>query len=253
MTLRILPALVALVAGTLATAVQAQDTPERFRLWVEAGAAYQSRNDVQVPNDASGTRFSIQDAVGNGPFPAVRVDFAWALGNRHELRFLIAPFGFEERGTLPGTVRFNGATFSDATPTDITYRFDSYRATWRYAVLQDDTWTVRLGVTGKIRSAEIALSQNGIQSSRTDLGFVPLLHAYAERRLGERWRAILDFDGLASPQGRAVDIAALVGYDLSRSLTLAAGWRMLDGGADNDDVYNFARFNYATLSAMWRF
>jgi hypothetical protein len=249
----ILRTFIGVLASLGAAVAHAQETPNRFRLWVEAGVAYQSRNDVQIPNDASGTRFSIRDAVGDGPFPAVRVDFTWALGNRQELRFLVAPFGFEEQGTLPGTVNFNGGTFNGTGPTQITYRFDSYRATWRYDVVDDDAWTLKLGITGKIRSAEITLAQNGVRASKTDLGFVPLLHAYAERRLGERWRAVLDFDGLASPQGRAIDIAALVGYDVTRNLTLAAGWRMLDGGADNDTVYNFARFNYGTLSAMWRF
>ncbi|MBP9131408.1 MAG: hypothetical protein KBF50_14165, partial [Steroidobacteraceae bacterium] len=161
-----------------ATAIQAAEGPDRFRLEVEAAAGWQARNDVQIPNDASGTRFSIADTVGSGPVPAARVDFSWALNDRQELRFLVAPFGYEESGTLPGPVNFNGASFDAASPTEITYRFNSYRATWRYRVFEDEDWTVKLGVTGNIRQAEIALAQGGVSSSRTDVGFVPLLNVW---------------------------------------------------------------------------
>jgi hypothetical protein len=244
-----LAALAALAAG----AAQAQETASRFRLWAEVGPAWQDRNDVQIPNDASGTRFSIADAVGSGPFASARVDFSWTLNDRQELRFLAAPLGYEESAALPGDVNFNGVSFSGATPATITYRFDSYRATWRYTLHEDETWVVKLGATAKIRDAEIALEQDGVRSSKTDEGLVPLFHTYAERRLAERWRLMLDLDALASPQGRAIDFSALLAYDVGRRFALAGGWRVVDGGADNDTVYNFARFHYATLSAMWRF
>jgi hypothetical protein len=182
-----------------------------------------------------------------------RVDFTWALNDRQELRFLVAPFGFNESGTLAGPVNFNGASFNAASPTDITYRFNSYRATWRYRVFQDRDWTIKLGVTGNIRQAKIALAQGGISSSYSNVGFVPLLNVWAERRFSERWRLILDLDALGSPQGRAVDFSAKVGYQLNPNLTLTAGLRVLDGGADNDRVYNFARFSYGIVSAIYQF
>jgi hypothetical protein len=253
MPIRSITGLCAAFLTVSATAAQAGDSPHRYSLEVEAALAWQARNDVQIPNNASGTRFSIADTVGSGPFPAARVDFTWALNDRQELRFLVAPLSYEASGNLPGPVNFNGASFNATSPTEITYRFNSYRATWRYRVFQDEDWTVKLGVTGNIRQAEIALTQGGISSSYTNVGFVPLLNAWAERRLGERWRLILELDGLASPQGRAIDFSAKVGYDITPSLTLTAGYRALDGGADNDKVYNFARFNYGIVSAIYRF
>lgn len=53
----------------------------------------------------------------------VEPSLAW-----QELRFLVAPFGFSQSGTLAGPVSFNGASFNAARPTDFTYRFNSYRA-----------------------------------------------------------------------------------------------------------------------------
>jgi hypothetical protein len=57
------------------TAIQAAEIANRFSLEVEPAFAWQGRNDVQIPNDATGTRFSIADTVGSGPVPAARVDF----------------------------------------------------------------------------------------------------------------------------------------------------------------------------------
>lgn len=40
---------------------------------LEAGPVWQTRNDVQIPNDESGTRFSLVDFAGNGPWFAPRI------------------------------------------------------------------------------------------------------------------------------------------------------------------------------------
>jgi hypothetical protein len=225
---------------------------ERFRVEVETGAAWQARNDVQIPNDASGTRFSLRDTVGNGPVPLLRLDAAWALNERQDVRVLLAPFGYEEAGTLAGPVNFNGASFA-AGPVDATYRFNSWRATWRYRLVAEGRWLLKLGVTAKVRDAEIGLRQGLVTSTDTDVGFVPLVHVYSEYRFNERWTAIIDADAMAAPQGRAIDAGFKVGYDFKGPLSVTAGYRILDGGADNDTVYNFARFDQAVASLVWRF
>jgi hypothetical protein len=225
---------------------------ERVRLEVETGAAWQTRNDVQIPNDASGTRFSLRDTVGHGPAPLVRLDASWALNERQDVRVLLAPFGYEEGGTLAGPVSFNGASFV-AGPVEATYRFNSWRATWRYRLAVEGPWLLKLGVTAKVRDAEIGLRQGLIASTDIDVGLVPLLHVYTEYRFNERWKGIVDADAMAAPQGRAFDAAFKAGYDFNGTLSVTAGYRILDGGADNDTVYNFARFDQAVVSLVWRF
>jgi hypothetical protein len=42
------------------------------------------------------------------------------------------------------------------------------------------------------------------------------------------------------PQGRAEDVMLALPWDVGEAITLRAGYRMLEGGADNDEVYNFA-------------
>lgn len=217
---------------------------------LEWGAAWQTRNDVQSPNDASGTRFALDGLTGEGPASAPRLQVALGLKPRHELRLVVAPLRLSGSGNLPGPVAFQGASFG-AGSTTASYRFDSYRATWRYTMHASEGLTVKAGVTGKIRDAEITLREGGITATRANTGFVPLLHLQAERALGDRTRLVFEGDGLAGGPGRAFDLSLRLVQDLRPGLALFAGLRLLDGGADSA-VYNMARFQYLTAGVQWR-
>lgn len=240
----------AIAAATPITA-SAQDT-RRFSLEIEAGPVWQTRNDVQIPNDASGTRFSLQDLTGSGPWAAARLYLSWRINERHEIRVLAAPLTITETATLGETVDFAGASYDAGQPADATYTFNSYRVTWRYRFHDGTAWTWWIGFTAKIRDANIELRQGSTTSSKTDLGFVPLLHLAADRRLSPDWRIRLDADALAGGPGRAEDVSLKAAYDVG-PWTLAAGYRTVEGGADVDAVYTFAWLHYAVLSATIRF
>lgn len=66
-------------------------------------------------------------------------------------------------------------------------------------------------------------------------------------KLDEKFGILLEGDALAAPQGRAEDVLLAATYRLSDRFGLKAGYRILEGGADNDEVYNFALFNYASV------
>ena len=240
------------VAGLiLLLPVAAHAQTPRFIVELEGGPAWQSYNDVEIPNDGSATRFSLYDLGGSGPWPAGRLYVTWNLAPRHGLRLLLAPFSLTETGTPPNEVRFAGATYAAGEPVQATYTFNSYRLSYRYLARAGDRTTAWIGATVKIRDAVIAL--DGETSSRKDdLGFVPLLHAAGEWRFAPGWRLGLDADALAGGPGRAIDAALEVGRDIGRSWTVQAGYRMVEGGADVDEVYTFAWLHYATVSLVWR-
>lgn len=219
---------------------------------VEGVAAWQGRNVAQVPNDASGTRFAIDSVTGSGPFPAARIQLAWSVGERQELRFLAAPLSVSESGSLASPVNFQGQTFS-AGAVRAKYRFDSWRATWRYHWIDRPDLSVKVGFTAKIRDASIELAQGARTARKDNTGFVPLLHASLERPLGERWSLQADIDALAGGPGYAVDAGVRFARDLGGGWSAHAGLRFLDGGADNDEVYAFARFTSVTVGVSRRF
>ncbi|MDP2496997.1 MAG: hypothetical protein Q8W44_03295 [Candidatus Palauibacterales bacterium] len=247
-------ALALLAAGT----ASAQEPPadeefSPFVVEVETGPAWQTRNDVQIPNDPSGTRFSLRDVTGSGPWPAGRLYLTWRLGESHALRALVAPLQFTESGRLPESVDFAGSSYAPDVPTDATYRFNSYRLSYLYRFHHGRSWTWNVGFTAKMRDAVVRLEQGGTTSEKTDLGFVPLFHVSGEWRFAPRWHAELDADALAGGPGRAEDVTLQAGYDLSDRWTLSAGYRTVEGGADVDSVYAFAWLHYGVVSLEYRF
>jgi hypothetical protein len=245
-----------LAVATAALAVYntawAQASP-RNTLEIDAVWASQDRNTVQLPNDATGTRFSIRDLTGDARQLTGRITYTRALSPKSDLVLLAAPLELSGTGVPGQAINFEGASFAAGTPTTANYKFNSYRATWRYALWQQPDWTFKVGFTGKIRDASIGLSQPGLSAVKDNIGFVPLLHLYGERKLGERWTLIGDFDGLAGGPGRAIDLGVRARYQINPTWGVQAGWRMLDGGVDNREQYNFARFTSFNLGIAARF
>lgn len=245
------PSLALLVTALALPGAAVAQTP-RLVLELEGGAAWQSYNDVEIPNDGSATRFSPSDLTGSGPYPAGRAYLTWNLGERHGLRALAAPFSLTERGVPDAPIDFEGERFAAGVPLDATYTFNSYRLTYRYRVHATERTTAWVGFTAKVRDATIELDQGATASRKDNVGFVPLLHLAGEWRAAPRWRLSLDADALAGGPGRAIDAALEVGYDLREDLTLQAGYRTLEGGADVEETYNFAWLHYAVASIAWR-
>ena len=236
----------------LPSSVTAQDD-SRFRLELEVGPTWQSKNDVQIPNTELGTRFSLEDLVGSGPWAAGRIYFTWNINKKHSLRLLAAPLSYTETGIFDETVDFAGETYEPGVPTEATYQFNSWRIGYRWKFKDGDKWTLWLGFTAKVRDAKIELAQGDTTSNDTDVGFVPLLAFAADYRFADQWRLIFDFEGLAGGPGRAFDVALKLGYDISDRWSVTAGYRTVEGGVDIDDVYNFAWFQYAVVSGVFRF
>jgi len=239
------------VSVTVAPAIAGEQP--RFALELEAGPVWQAKNDVQIPNDALGTRFSLKNLVGPGPWAAGRLYVTWNIAGRHSVRGLLAPLSYTETGTFDTAVDFAGASYQPGTPTEATYQFNSWRITYRYQIKDGERWKLWIGLTAKVRDAKIALRQGQTSSQDDDLGFVPLLYFRADWRFAERWHFILDVDALAGGPGRAIDLTARLGYDISPRWGVTAGYRTVEGGADVDEVYNFAWFNAATASVVLRF
>lgn len=223
----------------------------RWVMEFEGGPAWQSYNDVEIPNDGSATRFSLSDLAGAGPWMAERVYVTWKVGERHALRLLLAPFSLTETGTSAEAVSFAGARYQPG-PVQATYTFNSYRLSYRYRLHDGPRTTAWIGFTAKVRDAQIALEQGNTASRKDDLGFVPLLHVAGEWRLAPGWHTLLDADGLAGGPGRAVDATVKLGRELGAHWAVRAGYRTVEGGADVPAVYTFAWLHYAAVSLVWQ-
>lgn len=247
-------AIAAVLTCTIVPFLSGQEiSRSRLELELEAGPVWQTRNDVQIPNDASGTRFSLVAPLGNGPWRAGRVYLTWHFSARHSIRGLVAPLSVTGTGMVFGPIDFAGETFPGGPGLRGTYQFNSYRLTYRYRFVARERLRLWLGFTGKIRDAKIELEQGNLAARDTDVGFVPLLHLAADWQPTSRTHVLFDLDGLAGGPGRAFDAAIKLGYDLNRHWRLSGGYRTIEGGADVSSVYAFAWLHYGVVALAFRY
>ena len=250
MAIRVLMIPVLLLSGMTAWG-QAQADDARFGIGIETGAVWFSRNKVRIPGN-TGTEFDMTELTGSGPDFFARLDGHWDINDKHGLRVVLAPLEVSGTGELAGDTDFAGETFPAGT-TDGTFKFNTYKFTYRYTFADKGDWRWRVGFTGVVRDANVELRQGDLQANDDNVGFVPALHLSGDYRIGERWLFRLDFDGLAGGPGRLIDLGLLLDYELNENWQIGGGYRMLEGGADTDDVYSFAWLHYATLDLRYRF
>lgn len=247
-SLTVRPCLLFGIILIMTSSVLAGDFDIRF----ESGGIWFSRNDVRIPGD-QGTGFDLMDLTGRGPDPYVRLAATYDFNARHALRLTLAPLEVDGTGRLSEDVIFKDDVFTADKPAKGTYKFNTYRLTYRWSFYRGERWRWGLGAAALVRDADITLEQEEKRQSRDDLGLVPLLHGYGECRLNEQASVVLDVEGAWSPMGRAVDAALMAKYDFDSGWYLATGYRMLEGGADNDEVYTFAWLHFAQITAGYRF
>lgn len=224
-----------------------------FTLDTESGSVWVDRADVRIPGD-TGTPFSMTDDLSaDDPQAYIRLRGTWEINERHEITALWAPLSFDFAGAFDRPIAFDGTQFAEGRATTGSYRFNSYRLSYRYNFITNENLKFGLGLTAKVRDAEIALQQGSLSESDSNVGVVPLINFKLDWRIAPQWHLLVDGDALGASQGHAVDVGVGLQYMATENLGLRLGYRILDGGADNDDVYTFARFQYAMAGVTWRF
>ncbi len=220
---------------------------------VESGLSFQSYNDVRIPNQ-SGTTFGFnEDFELQGPVIPFRLRLNFTFYEKNHFSALFAPLALDYEGSAPFDIQFQSTLFEQGEYIRGFYKFNSYRLGYRRDFLQTENWTLGIGFTTKIRDARVKLSTAELSDKKDDLGFVPLLNIYAAYHHNNLtfW---LDGDGLAGGPGRAFDVfMGAKGPLLDNKLLIKGGYRLLEGGADVSDVYNFTLVHFAVLGLIWNF
>ena len=226
-------------------------THAQLSLDVESGLAIPGYNNIRIPNQ-TGTTFNFtEDFEPQGPVIPFRLRVGYTFNERNHIFALFAPLSISYEGAAPFDINFQNSTFGAGEAIDGFYKFNSYRLTYRRDIIATERWLVGIGFTAKIRDATVRLtSENGISDRKDDIGFVPLLHIFTAYQL-PGWTLFLEGDGLAGGPGRAFDFFLGGKVPVSEKLDLKAGYRILEGGADIDEVYNFTLINCATVGFIW--
>jgi hypothetical protein len=243
--------LAAALAGVLASAPFSAGRA-RVGLDFETGIVFCTKNDVRVPG-TTGTAFSLVDDLSSDHEPFFRARISYVAAKRHTVSFLVAQLTLPASGRFREPLSFNGTLFPARTPLKAEYRFDSYRLTYRYTIRSGERFEWALGLTGKIRDASIKLEDQDVVSEKKNTGFVPLVNFLLRWSFAPDVWFLIEGDALAAPQGRAEDVLLAVQYWPTEQLGFKAGYRVLEGGVDVDEVYNFTLLHYAVIGLYTKF
>ncbi len=223
-----------------------------FELELEGGSLWVGRADVRIPGD-EGTRFTFTDDLDADRTGFIRARLGWRPAEQHSLLLTIAPLKADASGSFSRDTLFNETLFPRDVPVNASYRFNNYRLTYRYRAWATTDTSVELGGTLFVRDAKITVETDELRDSDSDLGLVPLISFRIAHRLRPALSAVIDGDALLAPQGRAIDVLSALYADVTENVRVGVGYRILDGGADNDDVYTFARFHHLSFLLHGRF
>ena len=224
----------------------------KLQIDLETGIINSGYNDARIPGD-SGTKFSLSEELKTDDDFYYRVRLNYRLSEKSTISVLYAPLQLEAKGKLDKEVIFRNKTFAANTPLTADYKFNSYRLTYRYRFFNKEKWQLGFGITGKIRDANIGLKDANQSSSKDNVGFVPLINFRFAYSFNPKFGFLFMGDALAAPQGRAEDVLTAFTYNMNNNITAKLGYRLLEGGADNDEVYTFSCFNYLSLGLVWKF
>jgi len=173
------------------------------------------------------------------------------LASGNQVYFLFAPLSTSYSFISNKNFEFDNQNFSTGIKTDVNYKFSSYRIgyLWKWKLSRVHFWT---GAVAKIRDAEIEVIQGNTTQSFDNIGFVPLVALGGEWLLFDALSIYSHTDALGASQGSAYD-SQIEGRLRIGNFSLSIGKRFLGGGADNDNVYNFAQFDttYTRISFFY--
>jgi len=233
--------------AVLGAASVAQASP-RVILSYETGPAYIAQNDGRYGD--AGTPYEASDVgqqanLVRGERSAVEV-----VTGRHRVIALYAPFLVDTQVALAADLTFRDTTFAAGTVVDHRYRFDGYRGSYLYQVVDGDL-AVELGGSLQIRNADVAFTRvdGAARAVQSNIGLVPALKARLTYAPGAAWGR-LEVDGLSTfglvgnVSGGLYDVAVTGGYAVRPDLDVYGTLRLLGGGAEvpAQAIDNWANF-----------
>lgn len=230
----------------------------QLSLTVESGIAFNGSNDVRYFNEEGnkGDYFSLtDDFTPQHPQLYARIEAQFRFLDKNIIELTAAPLAFDYEKNSGSSIQFGEYEYGLSGNTVIgRYEFNTYRASYRYQFIDTEKWSLSAGATVLVRDARIALSENGNEEETTDLGVVPLLSFDGRYIYSENLEFLLKGDALVGPQGRAEDVLVGFHYKLKADeLSARIGYRIIDGGADVAQVYNFALIHFASVGLQYNF
>ena len=219
-----------------------------FRLRLYPQVAVGANNDIRCPNNSDGTLLSLPGDLHrtSAAVFAPRVEFEYAYRRHHIM--LAAVFVRENfTGHASEPIHFNQALFATGSSIDALYRFDTYRLSYRYRLVNRPKFQLELGATALLRDAMVAMTGDNQHSEFYNLGVVPLISYY----IG--WTPISALTVYSYGDGLSPNMAARrISSQASNTTFIPTsaswpGYRLIEGGSNVKSVYTFALYHFLSI------
>ena len=213
---------------------------------LESGAFFTNINDIRY--GSNGTLFSLKNDFQTPVSPFLRLRIGFLTDEKNHFSMLYAPLKIVETGTLANDILFDGNNFKANMPIEAVYMFNSYRFTYNRRIISKDNFNFGLGLSAKIRDAGVSLKNSELFKENFNVGFAPLINLIANWDISQKMGVNFFGEGIAASKGRAIDISLSGRYTFSESLQGNFGYRLLEGGANGTDRYNFIQLHFIFAS-----
>jgi len=218
---------------------------------LESGSLFTAINDIR--NGNNGTLFSLKNDFGTAVSPYLRLRAGYLSNEKNHFSFLYAPLKIVATGTLEKDLLFDGKSFKANLPIEAVYKFNSYRFTYNRRIISNDKFKFGLGLSAKIRDAGVSLKNRELFIENFNIGFVPLINLLANWDLSQKIGVDLFGELIAASKGRAIDLSLSGRYSFTKNLQGNIGYRLLEGGANGTNRYNFIQLHFIFASLNYSF
>jgi hypothetical protein len=218
---------------------------------VESGAFFTGINDIR--NGNTGTLFSLKNDFQTPVSPFLRLRAGYLVNGKNHFSFLFAPLKIVESGTIEKDILFDGKNFKANIPLEAVYKFNSYRFTYNGSIISKDNFKFGLGLSLKIRDAGVSLKNRELLSENFSIGFAPLINLLVNWDISQKIGVDFFGEGIAASKGRAIDLSSSGRYSFTKNLQGNIGYRLLEGGANGTNRYNFIQLHFIFASLNYSF
>ena len=218
---------------------------------LESGAFFNNTNDIRY--GSNGTLFSLKNDFQTPVSPFLRLRIGFLTDEKNHFSILYAPLKIVETATLANDILFDGNNFKANMPIEAVYMFNSYRFTYNRRIISKDNFNFGLGLSAKIRDAGVSLKNSELFKENFNVGFAPLINLIANWDISQKMGVNFFGEGIAASKGRAIDISLSGRYSFTKNLQGNIGYRLLEGGANGTNRYNFIQLHFIFASLNYTF